>query len=136
MGDESLREIFEHIISIYPESPMKVTNDIRHVAPGAILRLAHLSSSFQVQGSTGQGNFAQVPWVAVFDREITTSAQRGYYIVYLFNSAGRGLYLSLNQGWTDYKDTYGGRKGRILIKTQPCTAEKLCVLRWWTSRRM
>lgn len=75
MEDRSLKEIFENIISTYPEAPGKVTNDVCLVAPGAISRLAHLSSSFQVKGSRRQGNFAQVPWIAVFDREITTSAQ-------------------------------------------------------------
>ena len=41
---------------------------------------------FLVTGSPGQGNWAAVPWVAVFDPAVTESATRGYYIVYLFSA--------------------------------------------------
>src|SRR5262249_52580282 len=38
-----------------------------------------------VEGSAGAGNWAAVPWISVFDPAITTSATRGYYVVYLFH---------------------------------------------------
>jgi hypothetical protein len=44
------------------------------------------------------GMVADVPWVAVFSRESTSSARQGYYLVYLFATDGSRLYLSLNQG--------------------------------------
>ena len=66
-----------------------------------------------------------MPWVAVFDKEITKSAMRGYYVVYLFNSVGKGIYMSLNQGWTDYRDTYGGRTGRFLIRDTASYCRKI-----------
>jgi 5-methylcytosine-specific restriction protein A len=56
--------------------------------------------SYLVKGSVGQGRWAETPWVAVFDRIVTDSAQRGYYVVYLFRRDGSGVYLSLNQGTT------------------------------------
>jgi 5-methylcytosine-specific restriction enzyme A len=40
-----------------------------------------------VVGSAGAGNWAEVPWVSVFDPVVTDSATRGYYVVYLFHSS-------------------------------------------------
>lgn len=61
---------------------------------------------YVVKGSFGNGNMAAIPWIAVFDKSITTTAQQGYYLVYLFKADMSGVYLSLNQGWTHYKNTY------------------------------
>lgn len=74
------------------------------------------SSKYKITGSPGQGNWADIPWIAIFDREITTTATKGYYIVYLFTADMSGVYLSLNQGWTYYVDTYGRKTGREKIK--------------------
>lgn len=38
---------------------------------------------YKVKGSVGAGRWTDVPWIAVFDKRITTSAQKGVYIVYL-----------------------------------------------------
>jgi 5-methylcytosine-specific restriction protein A len=79
---------------------------IRTQFPEAVRERASIGSQYKVEGSAGQGNWAEVPWLCVFDRDITESAQRGYYIVYLFNAQLKGVYLSLNQGWTQYEETY------------------------------
>ena len=71
---------------------------------------------YKIQGSIGQGNPAEIPWICVFDLDITKSAQEGFYIVYLFNSDMSGVYLSLNQGWTQYEREYGTKEGRVEIK--------------------
>ena len=44
--------------------------------------LGELGAGLLVEGSPGQGNWAAVPWISVFDPAITTSATRGYYVVY------------------------------------------------------
>ena len=62
-----------------------------------------------IKGSIGQGNWANVPWVSIYDKRITTSAIEGVYIVYLLSEDGEILYLTLNQvlyyafTWTIYK---------------------------------
>ena len=56
---------------------------------------------YKVKGSVGAGSWADVPWVGVFDKRVTTSAQRGVYIVYLLNKSTKELFLTLNQGVTD-----------------------------------
>lgn len=62
------------------------------------LRADH--SGVIVMGSAGAGNWAEVPWVAVFDPRVTDSATKGYYVVFLFSANKRSVYLSLNQGTT------------------------------------
>lgn len=58
-----------------------------------------------VRGSTGVGGLPFVPWIAVLDPDETESAQRGMYVVYLFSADKTKLYLSLNQGTDDLKNT-------------------------------
>jgi hypothetical protein len=43
----------------------------------------------------------------VSNKEITKSAQKGLYLVYLFRSDMKGFYLSLNQGITYYENSFG-----------------------------
>ena len=57
---------------------------------------------YKFTSSCGQySNWADVPWIAVLDPEITTSTMRGYYVVYLFSIDMKRVYLSFNQGMTD-----------------------------------
>jgi 5-methylcytosine-specific restriction enzyme A len=65
---------------------------------------------YKIQGSPGRGRWAETVWVAIFDRLITTTAQRGYYLVYLFRADGSAVYLSLNQGTTAVHAEVGGRR--------------------------
>src|SRR5690625_3141808 len=58
-------------------------------------------NKYLVRGSVGQGNWAYVPWIAVMNREITTSTQRGYYLVYLFSEDMNDIYLAFAQGVTE-----------------------------------
>lgn len=60
---------------------------------------------YKVKGSVGAGSWADVPWIGVFDKRVTTSAQRGAYIVYLLNKTTKELFLTLNQGVTDVVTT-------------------------------
>ncbi|MGE2624347.1 MrcB family domain-containing protein, partial [Escherichia coli] len=51
-------------------------------------------SKYIVTGSVGQGNWASIPWIAIMNKDITKSTQRGYYIVYLFSEDMKRLYLT------------------------------------------
>lgn len=71
-------------------------------------------SIYKVKGSVGAGRWTDVPWIAVFDTRITSSAQRGVYIVYLLNKDTKELYLTLNQGATDVAQEGGsGSEGKL-----------------------
>jgi 5-methylcytosine-specific restriction protein B len=56
---------------------------------------------YVVKGSTGQGVWTDVPWIAIMNKTITTSTQRGYYIVYLFSDDMKKVHLTLAQGVTE-----------------------------------
>ena len=71
-------------------------------------------SSLKCYASAGAGNWATVPWLAVFDPIITTSATQGYYLVYLFSANEPVVYLSLNQGATAVKEEFKGNTFRVL----------------------
>ena len=85
-------------------------------------------NEYLCKGSAGEGVFANIPWVALFNREITTSAQNGYYIVYLFDSEMQGLYLCLGLGWTQYDQFYQNlelNKSREHIENHKLKAQNL-----------
>lgn len=112
-----LREGFEHIAADYAEA--RASQPLRGHALAAFIRddaaqavRAQLDAEdpkqvLHVEGSAGKGNWARVPWVAVFDPVITASATRGYYVVYLYSADAKRLYLSLNQGTTAIQQEFG-----------------------------
>lgn len=69
-------------------------------------RAALLENEYKIEGSVGKGEISEIPWICVFDKDITESAQTGFYIVYLFRADLSGFYISLNQGWTQYEKAF------------------------------
>lgn len=66
------------------------------------------TAAYKIYGGIGQLNFhrALVPWIAVCDRAVTTTTNEGYYVVLLFNQQMDGCFLSLNQGYTQFKRAF------------------------------
>ena len=62
------------------------------------------AEAYLVAGSIGQGVWATIPWICIYDRSVTISAERGVYIVYLLSQDGNSLYLTFNQGCTDIEN--------------------------------
>jgi 5-methylcytosine-specific restriction protein A len=92
-GKMALRETLHQILTDYPLARTgaleghPLAQFIRGDAADAVSdALGEVGDGLIVQGSPGQGNWAAVPWIAVFDPAITTSATRGYYVVYLFHA--------------------------------------------------
>jgi len=76
---------------------------IRNTIPNQINSIVNKDRRYEkyiIKGSAGVGKWASIPWVAIFDPRITTSAQEGYFPVYLFKDDMSGFYLSLIQGFT------------------------------------
>jgi len=80
----------------------------------AIIRGLPGFEQFQVKGSSGMGSQGDVPWVGVFDRGMTSSAQEGIWLAYLFHAAGENIYLSLNQGTEQFRSGVGPLRKRAL----------------------
>lgn len=106
----SLRELFSKFIEEYNDelTEARKTGDykrswgelVRQDIP-SYLREQVDTNIYKVKGSVGAGIWTDVPWIAVFDKRITSSAQRGVYIVYLLNKDTKELFLTLNQGATN-----------------------------------
>jgi len=92
---------------------------IRQTAPPTISAKAAITTKYKIQGSAGQATWAEIPWISIFDSQITTSAQKGYYIVYLFRSDMSGVYLSLNMGWTQFERKFKsiGQAQQMILDT-------------------
>jgi 5-methylcytosine-specific restriction enzyme B len=73
-----------------------------------------------VSASCGQGNWTNFPWIAIMNRNITTTTQQGVYIVYLFSKDMKRLYITLNQGFTNLekqiREKYKGQRIRLRLK--------------------
>lgn len=64
----------------------------------------NLDNKYLMDYSIGEGRKAHVPWITIFDKEVTNTAQKGIYVVILFNKELNKFYLSLNQGYFYYKE--------------------------------
>jgi 5-methylcytosine-specific restriction protein A len=82
--------------------------------PDYLSSLIKAPTRYKVEGSAGKGNWAGCPCVSIFDISITESAQSGYYPVYLFREDMTGVYLSLNQGVTDIRETHKENPKKVL----------------------
>lgn len=94
-----------------------VADFIRNDAPAIIREALASNERYLVHGSPGQGNWAKVPWVAIYDRFVTESAQDGFYLVYLVKEDFSGVFLSLNQGVTTVRHVYGS-DAKIALKAR------------------
>lgn len=56
-----------------------------------------------VQGKDGDGNKAEVPWVRLGSKELSPSAMKGWYVVFLFSATGSNCYLSLGHSSMIYE---------------------------------
>jgi len=73
-----------------------------------------VGEDYIVKGSPGQANWANIPWIAIMDSEVTETVKNGYYVAYLFKENMEGVYLTLMQGVENLRNEYGGDASRIL----------------------
>lgn len=91
-----MREIIKDIlqnVNLKNEKDIKTSFGQLEKVIGPLLPL-----TLGIDFSTGIGNRADVVWFRIFDKRVSTSAQKGFYLVYLFAKDGNKVYLSLNQG--------------------------------------
>ena len=89
---------------------------IRQQFPNILRSNTKISDTYKLVGSPGKGNWAEIPWLCIFDKEITVSAQHGYYLVYLFDSEMETVSLCLSLGWTQFENQYGIKEGKVKIR--------------------
>ncbi len=72
--------------------------------------------NLRIEWNVGEGNWVDVPWLAVLDGRKTSTVQRGVYCMYIFRQDMSGLYLIFNQGITEMRNKHGRVKARKLLK--------------------
>ncbi|MBT2734120.1 MrcB family domain-containing protein [Bacillus sp. ISL-7] len=119
----NVQDNFKHVLDGYLNAKNETFKGhsmgkaVRETLKDSIIDVASLNDDmYLVTGSVGQGQWAEIPWVAIFLRNLTTTATKGYDIVYLFTENMDGFYISLNQGYTYYKEKYGTKVGKEKIK--------------------
>lgn len=82
-------------------------------------------SSLKVSTSAGAGQWASVVWGAVLDPIVTKTATKGYYLVYLFHSSGKKVFLSLNQGTTAVEEEFKKETKNVLRERASFVRQRL-----------
>lgn len=110
-----MREKFDEVLALQAHYSSQVTPEmarrghlIRNEIVEELLTWPALSPAsvlpyngqLSCEGSDGKGNKVFVPWVRVFSRDLSPSAQTGWYVVYLFRADGAGVSLCLSHGST------------------------------------
>ena len=67
-------------------------------------------TKYKFVGSDGQGNILRTPWFATLNLEVTDSATKGYYLVYLISADLRTLVLAIGFGAHQFEKQYGRGK--------------------------
>lgn len=117
----SLADVTAEILLRYPHeagrplslSPLAATIREEWRAAGAEAAGSH----HRVRASAGRGRaWAQVPWLAWFDELVTTSAQRGFYVVLLLAPERSTATLSLAIGSEATTRAFGEARGRAVLR--------------------
>jgi len=85
---------------------------IKNQIPATLIQLASISNKYKVYGSNGQGNWAEIPWVVILDKEITESTKYGYGVGLLFSADLTSVSLVFGLGWDQFEEKYGIKEGR------------------------
>lgn len=124
-----LRDVFTRILGEYAASREEdftghpLAAYIRSSARDEVA--AVVGEGFFIKGSAGLNDWAETPWIAVMDRFVTTTTQKGFYVVYLFNVEERFVYLSINQGVTAVKEEFGsGQTQRDILEARAAVMRK------------
>ena len=114
-----MKELFEAVLDDFIEArkyqfPQHRVYDILNKELPKSLESIFSTEDFKIEGSAGKGKWAAVPWVALMNKEITHSTQRGYFIAYIFKEDMSGFYLTLILGFDDIRKIKGEQSIHIL----------------------
>ena len=117
----SLRSALHKVAQGFPvekKKPLKgnefadyVRSDLKQIFESVVLR-----QDLRIKASVGAGNWAEIPWIGLFNEQITTSATHGIYVVFLYSADAKDLYLCLGQGVTSVKQEFGKEQKRELLR--------------------
>ena len=120
----TIESLLNKVILEYPEAVSDNFKEhpfakyFRNTIPTSIASSLELSDMYSIKASAGNGAWAKIPWIAIFNKLITESVTSGFYCVYLFRADCSGVYLSLNQGIADKRDEHGLGVSRNILRDQ------------------
>ena len=120
-----LANMFQYVMDHYEEvgprvdSSTKVYKTLCKDIPAYLSNLIGMNDIYVVKGRMGSANKSECPWVAIMDRNITQSTQKGLYVVFLFAKDMKSFYLTLNQGITNFENLFGKYKYDNAEKVPP-----------------
>ncbi len=100
------------LIRIFPDKPERFSGDTEAVRLVRTLKKMIATAAEELapnefwlgDAAVGKGNWARVPWVALFDTRETKSAQRGVYpVIHLSCESPQGLRIGLGVAATEFK---------------------------------
>ncbi len=112
-----LGELFEGVLGLAPQystsgTPAMVQRqhllgEASQVVKGWIASVASTVASGQVElrvkAGGRQSQVAPVAWIRIYSPAHSPATTAGFYLVYLFSGDGTAVYLSLNQGTSEYR---------------------------------
>lgn len=124
-----MNQLFEYFLNNYLDGE-KFDNKEKGYHEVLINRLPDyirtlVDEKYKIKGSCGVSNKAEVPWIGIFNKSITETAQYGIYIAYLFRADMKGFYLCLGQGITNF-EKFGKDKYDVMYKVADYFKEKVC----------
>ncbi|WP_334329338.1 MrcB family domain-containing protein [Companilactobacillus sp. HBUAS59699] len=107
----NLKELLYTVMEQYPIESRKnyANNDLAKTIRSGLDNSVgedFLPTKMKFKGSAGTSKWATIPWMGIFDRDISNGPSSGVGVVYLFTSDGNHVYLSLDQSWTLYHKKY------------------------------
>lgn len=113
-----LTRAVEELTETWHEYRARVTTDKNHRVHKLVLNEIPLileswtpnPKKYIFSGSDGQGNILRAPWFATLNLEVTDSATKGYYLVYLLSADLKTLVLELGFGAHQFEKQYGRGK--------------------------
>jgi 5-methylcytosine-specific restriction enzyme A len=91
---------------IYKDHPtaISIRNEGKKILEGYLPD--HLTD-YKVEGSAGRGQWADIPWVAIYNLSITDRASQGYYPVYLIPNTSNKIIFGLAQSFQEAEKEFG-----------------------------
>ncbi len=95
-----------------PYSKHPLANYIRQEIPKILFDTGLIDPDiYKITGSAGLSYWSCIPCVAIFDKSVMTTAQKGKYICYLLSEDRNSLYLTFMQGTTEAQENTKDKKG-------------------------
>jgi len=130
----AIRDLIQQIVAGWPAYQQKGRVDktepvytlVTSLFPEALLPHVAEYESIVAEGSTGAGNITAAPWIALFDRRLTSSATTEYYVVYLFSTDMSTVTLCLAFGTTQFESNLAVLQSRSRACALPQFVSKKC----------